>query len=85
MCKYSKMFTNKKFDRLSGSQGKYRVRTQAHARAYKQYANYLLCVLCSVRTHVCTNVRTFFVLTNFKKNLLQKKILIKSLGFYENT
>ena len=32
-----------------------------------------------VRTHV----RTFFVLTNFKKSLLQKKILVKNRGIYE--
>ena len=30
-----------------------------------------------------THVRTFFVLTNFKKSLLQKKILVKNRGIYE--
>ena len=35
-----------------------------------------------VRTHVRTHMRTFF-LTNFKKKLLQMKILVKIQGFYE--
>ena len=30
-----------------------------------------------------TYVRTFFVLTNFKQSLLQKKILVKNRGIYE--
>ena len=32
-----------------------------------------------------THVLTFFVLTNFKKSLLQKKILVKNRGIYENS
>ena len=43
-------------------------------------------VLC-VRACVCTCVRKyvlFFVLANFEKNLLQKKIPVKVQGFHEN-
>ena len=44
-------------------------------------------IVCTKSTHteriLRTHVRTFFVLTNFKKSLLQKKILVKNRGIYE--
>ena len=49
------------------------VRTVRNVRAHGAY----FCALCIVR-RMCTHVRTFFVLTNFKR------FLVKIQGFYEN-
>ena len=69
-----------------------RTQVRTHVRIVRTHSVRTVRIVRTQSTHterivriLRTDVRTFFVLTNFKKMVLQKRVLVKIQGFFRKT